>query len=73
MPKNRKRVMQKGAKSESIRTKHKIGGRKSNKGVKQMSSFDMAKIFETCRPRDRFKILRENRNRVIISVTASSG
>lgn len=71
MPKNRKRSNQKGAKSVAIRTKHKIGGRKSNKGVKQMSSFEMAKIFETCRPRDRFKILRENRGRVAISITPS--
>jgi hypothetical protein len=73
MPKNRKRVMQKGAKSESIRTKHKIGGRKSSKGVKQMSLADMEAIAATCRPRDRFKLCREGRNRVILSVVASSG
>ena len=53
MPKNRKRVIQKGAKSEAIRTKHKIGGRKSSKGVKQMSLTDMEAIAATCRPRDR--------------------
>jgi hypothetical protein len=69
MPKTRKRLNQKGAKSVSVRIKHKIGGRKSTRGVKQMSSIEMARIFDTCRPRDRFKILRENRGRIAISVS----
>ena len=70
MPKNRKRVMQPGAKSESVRTKHKIGGRKSSKGVKQMSVADMNALFNTCRPRDRFKLIREARDRIVLRVAA---
>lgn len=68
MPKNRKRVMQSGAKSESVRTKHKIGGRKSSKGVKQLSLSDMETIAATCRPRDRFKLCRETRERIRLRV-----
>jgi hypothetical protein len=70
MPKNRRRNTQKGAKSISIRTKHKIGGRKSNKGVKQMSVSEMNEIFERCRPRDRFKLVREARNRLVLRCVA---
>jgi hypothetical protein len=72
MPKNRKRVMQKGAKSESIRTKHKIGGRKSSKGVKQLSLSEMQRLVETCRPRDRFKLTRESAGRIRRRVIAGS-
>lgn len=59
MPKNRKRVIQSGAKSIAVRTKFKIGGRKSNKGVKQMSNTELRTSLKTCRPRDRHKIVRE--------------
>lgn len=69
MPKNRKRVIQKGAKSVAIRTKHKIGGRKSNRGVQQMSIADLEKIAATCRPRDRFKITRELAGRATLHVS----
>ena len=72
MPKNRKRVMQKGAKSESVRTKHKIGGRKSARGVKQLSFADMEAIAANCRPRDRFKLCRETRERIRLSVSPAS-
>ena len=59
MPKNRKRSKQPGAKSIAIRTKHKIGGRKSGRGVKQMNNADLRDSLKTCRPRDRQKIIRE--------------
>ena len=72
MPKNRKRVIQPGAKSESVRTKHKIGGRKSSRGVKQMSFADLEKLAKTCRPRDRFKLIREASDRVILRISAQS-
>ena len=58
MPKNRKRVIQKGAKSLAIRTKHKIGGRKSGKGVNQMSASEIAKALASGRKRDRNKLMR---------------
>ena len=59
MPKSRKRANQKGAKSVPIRVKHKIGGRKSNKGVKQMSIPDLFAVLEKGRKRDYNKALRE--------------
>lgn len=58
MPKNRKRLQQPGAKSVSIRTKHKIGGRKSGTGAKQMSDEDLLKALGNCRKRDRNKLRR---------------
>ena len=54
MPKNRKRVVQSGAKSIAIRTKFKIGGRKSGQGVKQMSMD--ALLMGKARHRDRNKL-----------------
>lgn len=68
MPKNRKRVIQPGAKSEAIRTKHKIGGRKSGRSVKTLSLADMEAIAANCRPRDRFKLCRETRERIRLRV-----
>ena len=56
MSKNRRRVV-KGAKSVAIRTKHKIGGRKSGQGVKQMSTD--ALLMGPARPKDRHKLRRE--------------
>lgn len=53
MSKSRKRIV-KGAKSVAIRTKHKIGGRKSSQGVKQMSTD--ALLMGRARLRDRFKL-----------------
>lgn len=65
MPKTRKRKLQPGAKSESVRVKFKIGGRKSSKGVKQMSNAELNNGFERARPRDRFKFVQEARNRIV--------
>ena len=61
MPKTRKRLQQVGAKS--VRIKHKIGGRKSSRGVKQMSNADLFNFQDTCRPRDRNKVVVEMFNR----------
>ena len=59
MPKNRKRAIQKGAKSIAIRTKHKIGGRKSNKGLKQTSTRELLDMLDRCRKRDYPRIVTE--------------
>lgn len=56
MPKNRKRVLQKGAKSESVRTKFKVGGRKSGRGVNQMSRVAIIAALRTARSRDHNKL-----------------
>lgn len=58
MPKNRKRNTQKGAKSISIRTKNKIGGRKSGVGTNTMTNAELESKLETCRKRDRNKLRR---------------
>ena len=58
MPKNRKRVIQPGAKSESIRIKHKIGGRKSSKGTGTMPNLALITALKDCRKRDRNKLRR---------------
>lgn len=58
MPKNRERLAQKGAKSKAIRTKFKIGGRKSNKGAKQMADEDLVIALGKCRKRDQNKLRR---------------
>jgi hypothetical protein len=58
MPKNRKRNSQKGAKSISIRTKFKIGGRKSGISAIQMSDEELAAKLKTVRKRDRNKLRR---------------
>ena len=58
MPKNRKRVVQAGAKSRPVLTKFKIGGRKSGLGVKQMSSAELARTLTTVSKRDRNKLIR---------------
>jgi hypothetical protein len=62
MPKNRKRVQQKGAKSESIRTKHKIGGRKSGRGTNAMSWGDLQEALKKPRNRDLNKLLKAARS-----------
>jgi len=58
MPKNRRRNVEKGAKSIAIRTKHKIGGRKSGRGTNQMSTKEFGMAERTCRKRDRNKLRR---------------
>ena len=57
MPKNRRRNTEKGAKSISIRTKNKIGGRKSGKSAGQMST-DAILFMQNVRKRDRNKLRR---------------
>lgn len=63
MPKNRKRSNEKGAKSIAIRTKHKIGGRKSSLGTSKMSNTELESKLENCRKRDRNKLRRALDNR----------
>ena len=58
MPKNRQRVVQPGAKSTAIRTKFKIGNRKSGDGAKQMGDDELEKAVKNCRKRDRNKLRR---------------
>lgn len=53
MPKNRKRLTQSGAKSEGVRTKFKLGTRKSGKGAKQLSDTELLEIKQRVRKRDR--------------------
>ena len=69
MPKNRKRVIQTGAKSIAIRTKHKIGGRKSGQGTNSMSKTELESKLATVRKRDRNKLRRAIEGRGIV-VTA---
>ncbi len=64
MPQNRKRSIVKGAKSMGIRTKNKIGGRKSGMGAKQISSSEIEKMLGTVRKRDRNKLRRVLENRL---------
>jgi len=63
MPKNRKRSNQKGAKSVAIRTKHKIGGRKSSKGAKQLATKELLNMIPRARKRDQARIEKELDNR----------
>lgn len=72
MPKNRKRNIQKGAKSISIVTKHKIGGRKSGRGTRQMSLTDLMAAGGRCRKRDFSKISRELARRGVAVLTVES-
>lgn len=65
MPKNRKRNSAKGAKSLSIRTKFKIGGRKGSKGVKQIATSELNRLLATCRPKDRHKVHQETIRRIL--------
>lgn len=57
MPKNRKRVATKGAKSVGVQSKHKIGGRKSGKGTNQMGTDEII-LLTSVRKRDRNKLRR---------------
>jgi phage FluMu protein gp41 len=59
MSKTRKRNTQKGAKSIAVRIKHKIGGRKSTRGLRQMSMRDVMHAEQYGRPRDRAKATQE--------------
>jgi len=68
MPKNRRRNTEKGAKSISIRTKHKIGGRKSGKGTNQMGESELAQKLMTVRKRDRNKLRRALESRGLVAL-----
>jgi len=56
MPKYRKFV--KGGKNLPIRIKNKIGGRKSNRGVTDMTNKELGLLLNTVRKRDRNKLRR---------------
>ena len=66
MPKSRKRNTEKGAKSIGIRTKFKIGGRKSSQGAEQMSNAELQEKLSSVRKRDRNSLLQTLRNRGLI-------
>ena len=63
MPKNRKRAIAKGSKSTSIRTKFKLGNRKSGQGVKQMSTDEL--LFTKVAKKDRNMLKRILKSRGI--------
>ena len=58
MPKNRKRANQNSAKSTSIRTKHKIGGRKSGIGAKQTPTKELRELLKRVSKRDHNMLVR---------------
>ena len=64
MPKNRKRNPMPGAKSTGIRTKNKIGGRRSGRGTGTVSTLELLGILRTSRKRDRNKLQRAYDERV---------
>ncbi len=64
MSKNRQRNKQRGAKSIAIRTKHKIGGRKSVHGTRQTATKELISIIS--RPRDKNKIMNELIHRGVV-------
>lgn len=68
MPKNRRRVNEPGAKSISIRTKHKVNGRKSGIGTGQMSNEELTKLEGKVRKRDKNKLWRALDSRGLIQV-----
>ena len=53
MPKNRLRVKQPGAKSVGVRTKHKIGNRKSGRGCNQIGTSELRELLTKVAKRDR--------------------
>lgn len=59
MPKNRLRHNRPGAKSLSIQTKNKIGGRKSGKGTFQMTNEELENALGKVRKKDRNKLRRQ--------------
>ena len=67
MPKHRRRQKRTGAKSVAIRTKFKIGGRKSGRGTEQMSNAELTDLLNSVRKRDRNKLRRSLINRGLIS------
>jgi hypothetical protein len=67
MPKNRKRSPHKGAKSIAIRTKFKIGGRKSGIAANELSNDEVKAKLESVRKKDRNKLLQIMINRGLIT------
>ena len=68
MPKSRKRVNRKGAKSEAVRVKNKLGGRKSTRGAKQLSTRELSELLNKVAKRDRNKLRRELESRNLVNV-----
>ena len=66
MPKNRKRASEKGAKSIAIRTKFKLGTRKSGLGCKQMSTDELRQALAKVAKRDRNMLMRILANRGVV-------
>lgn len=66
MPKNRRRSKEPGAKSVSIRTKFKLGGRKSSeRGAKQLSFNDLISL-KNVRARDKNKLFQVIKDRRLV-------
>ena len=58
MPKNRKRTIVPGAKSVGIRTKFKLGNRKSSIGAKQLSTTELSATLNKVAKKDRNMLIR---------------
>ena len=69
MPKNRLRVKQPGAKSVGIRTKNKIGNRKSGRGCNQISTGELREMLTKVSKRDRNMLRRIIETRNILPAT----
>jgi len=67
MPKNRLRLKQSGAKSVAIRTKFKIGRRRSGLGAKQLSTQELREMLTKVSKRDRNMLRRILEARDMIS------
>lgn len=66
MPKHRQRQNRSGAKSIGIRTKHKLGGRKSGTGALTLSNIELESKLTSVRKRDRNKLRQVMANRGLI-------
>jgi len=66
MPKFRKRANRKGAKSEAISIKNKMGGRKSGQGAGQMSNAELIELQSRVHKRDKNKLARMIQQRGIV-------
>lgn len=66
MPKTRERAAQKGAKSSSMRIKHKLGGRKSTVGANLISRKALLAMLGKVQKKDRNKFRRALESRGII-------
>lgn len=64
MPKNR--IWKRGFKSIGRKIKFKIGGRRSLKGAKQMSTNELQTMLSSVRKRDRNKLQRALKGRGVI-------